>query len=197
MDIVTDRDYLHQRCKEATGDDPVFETAEMLFKKLEEHNALGFAANQFRVRLRILVMRMTVTSNAPMCIVNPVITKVRGSDTREERCLSAVATVRVERPKYVTVSGMNQYFRHVKYKFAGLGAHIVCHEIDHLDGKLITDIVEEARIALVKELKAEREPQEVESTPQELEAEGKPQEIERVKSVLEQRMEKLNRSMGR
>jgi len=197
MDIVTDRDYMHQRCREVNEDDPVLETAEMLFKELEEHNALGLAANQLRVPLRMFVMRMTVTSNAPMCIANPVITKKRGSDTREERCLSAEATVRVERPKNVTVKGVNQYFRPIKYKFTGLGAHIICHEIDHLNGKLITDVAEEARTALMKELKAERELQEVESAPQEPEVESKPQEIERVKSVLEQRMEKLNQNMGK
>jgi len=197
MDIVTDRDYLHVRCREAVEGDPVLETAEMMFKELKEHDALGFAANQFRVNLRMFVMRMTLTSDAPMCIVNPIITKRRGSDTREEKCLSAEVTLRVERPKDVTVKGVNQYFRPIKYKFTGLGAHIVSHEIDHLDGKLITDVVEEAESTPVEELKAERELQEAESVPQKPEAESKPQKIEEVKSVLEQSMEKLNKSMDK
>lgn len=159
MDIVTDRDYMHVRCREADENDPLVETAKSLFAVLKERKAYGLSANQIQVRLRIFVMRMDPYT--PVCIVNPVIVKKKGSDTREEMCLSANATVSIERPKEVVVKGVNEYFKPVRYKLTGLMAHVVCHEVDHLDGKLITDGLEE------------------------------------VKSELQERMERLNKSMGR
>ena len=57
-----------------------------------------------------------------------------------ETCLSLPGKkITVRRPYQVKVKGLNRYLKPVKYQFGGQFARIACHEIDHLDGKLIID----------------------------------------------------------
>lgn len=103
--------------------------------------AAGLSANQLGYNKRIFVMRLDPLP--PICMVNPMITKARGSQIGNERCLSVPGkSVKVKRPYQITVKGLNQYLRPVKYKMRGLNARIVCHEVDHLNGKLIIDYEE-------------------------------------------------------
>lgn len=112
-----------------------------LFKEMKEFKAFGLAANQLGYNLRIFVM--TRPSNDPLppiCIVNPIITREKGTQKREEYCLCLPGVSRViKRPESITIKGRNQYFKPVEYKFTGKQAIIACHEVDHLCGKLIID----------------------------------------------------------
>jgi len=53
-------------------------------------------------------------------------------------------SVYVERPKLIKVKGLNQYLEPVTYSLSGFSARVACHEIDHLDGKLIIDYLGES-----------------------------------------------------
>jgi len=143
--IVTNQHDLRRVTKEVREGEDVSEIVETLFNELKDFNALGLAANQLGYNKRIFVM--TMKPYPPICIINPVITKTRGNQVREEACLSIHETlgkpIMVPRPLQVTVKGFNQYFKPVKYKLSGFQARKACHEIDHLFGKLIIDYKEE------------------------------------------------------
>ena len=140
MKIITDIDQLHQPTKQVSEADPALEAiVSTLFEELNSRDdCAGLAANQFGFKLKVLVMRLE--QYAPICIINPVITKAKSSHLGPETCLSLPGQkVAVKRPQQITVKGVNQYFKFVKYRFHGLLARVACHEIDLLNGILITD----------------------------------------------------------
>lgn len=136
--IVTDKKKLRRPTKIVEESTDIKEEVAALFLSLGE-DADGLAANQLGYNLHIFVMRLD--PQPPICIVNPVIKKVRGSQLGKERCLSLPGVeLVIKRPQHITVKGLNQYYRSVKYKLSGRQARVACHEIDHLKGKLIIDI---------------------------------------------------------
>jgi len=143
MEIVTDKRRLRAKCHEVTDFTEVEQVAKVLFDVLQNYNgpagkAVGLAANQVGYRERMFVMR--IDRVPPICVVNPVLTKQRGSQLGPESCLSLPGVkVLVKRPMSIVMKGVNQYGKLVKYKLSGIQARVACHEIDHLDGKLITD----------------------------------------------------------
>ena len=143
LKIVTDIDYLHQPTKLWDGGD-ITGVVNSLFSILSgetfglRYQAVGLAANQIGISLRIMVLRFDTMST--ICIVNPKIVKRRGQKIGREECLSLPGIVRrIRRPTRVIVEGLNPMGEPVRYKFANLEARIACHEVDHLDGKLIID----------------------------------------------------------
>ena len=106
------------------------------------HDALGIglAATQVGVMHRVLVYR--VDPDAPVAaVVNPVVEWL--SDDREpleEGCLSLPGVlVEVERPIHVRVRAQDERGDEQTIEASGLEAHVLQHEIDHLDGVLILD----------------------------------------------------------
>lgn len=140
--IVTDLKALRKPAREAKAKDGVLKLAGVLFEALAQYRAQraqGVAAQQVGGVLRVFVMKLP--NMAPVCLVNPVISKEKGRQLGPETCLSLPGvTCQVKRPMKVVLKGFNQYFRPVKYRLFGFHARIACHEIDHLDGKLIIDI---------------------------------------------------------
>ncbi|KKL73458.1 hypothetical protein LCGC14_2074720 [marine sediment metagenome] len=109
-----------------------------LFQVMAQRQGLGLSANQIGSKLRVCVLAMAPDS--PICLVNPVLHKVKGSQTAEEGCLSLPGVImRTRRPAEVVVVALNQYLHLVKYRLRNLRAVTLCHELDHLDGKLIID----------------------------------------------------------
>ena len=103
--------------------------------------AVGMAANQIGFLVRMLALRDD--PRTPICLVNPQIVKCRGTQFKEETCLSLPGiSVKVTRPKIVKVRGLNQYMKPVTYTFRSLQARVICHEAEHLDGKLIIDYLD-------------------------------------------------------
>ena len=138
MNIITTVSLLRRPTEWVDGNDDIGEIVASLFAELKERAVLGLSANQLGYKKRIFVM--TMKPYPPVCIVNPLITKQRGSQVGEEGCLSLPGLgVKVKRPHQIVIKGENQYRKHVKYKLSGQQARIACHELDHLVGRLITD----------------------------------------------------------
>jgi peptide deformylase len=77
-------------------------------------------------------------------LINPEITETEGGQCEEEGCLSLPGKNNVTfRPLKVTVRAQNREGKWCLYKGEGLKARAFCHELDHLDGHLFTEIVEE------------------------------------------------------
>ena len=115
---------------------------DQMIDTMHRNNGIGLAANQVGYARRIFVMDISPNKNKPMIFINPVIEKKAIEKlTEEEGCLSCPKKlVKVKRPIYV---GLKYYCKHGKeqYKtFYYLSSRVIQHEIDHLDGKLITDL---------------------------------------------------------
>lgn len=141
--IVTDIDALSRPCLLATVQDDVEQLASSMFDLMTEGHAQGLAANQVGASVRVIVMR--VAGRSPVCIVNPRIVKTKGWQKANEGCLSLPGRlVMVRRPAMVKVTGWNQYWQPVRYRFQGIEARRACHEIDHLNGRLIIDYAQQS-----------------------------------------------------
>lgn len=108
---------------------------------------LGLAAVQLGEPIRLIAVVWNMYSRdfrAPVIIVNPEIIK-RSDKMVESRegCLSigdGSTIFTVKRYKQVKVKGLNLNGKPVAYKERGLPGFALQHEIDHLDGRLISDV---------------------------------------------------------
>ena len=74
-------------------------------------------------------------------LINPKIIAFSGEQDDYEGCLSVPDRQgKVKRPMYVTVRGMNRHGETVEINGSELLARAICHELDHLDGKLYIDV---------------------------------------------------------
>lgn len=100
----------------------------------------GLAAVQVGVLRRVVVIE--VEEGKVIELINPRIVAYSGKQEEQEGCLSLPGkwgTTR--RPKHVTVRALDRSGKEVEYIGSDLLARAFCHELDHLDGRLFTDVV--------------------------------------------------------
>ena len=103
-------------------------------------NGAGLAAVQVGVLRRVVVIE--VEKDELLELINPKITAFSGEQEGQEGCLSIPGKWGVtRRPMYVTVKALNRIGESNEVSGEGLLARALCHELDHLDGKLYTDNV--------------------------------------------------------
>ena len=99
----------------------------------------GLAAPQVGVLKRLVVIDM---GQGLIKLVNPVIIKQEGTQEVTEGCLSLPNVLgKLMRPATITVQAMNENSQKIVLTGTGDLAKCFCHEIDHLDGILFTDLV--------------------------------------------------------
>ena len=104
-------------------------------------NGGGLAAPQVGILKRLVVIDM---GQGLIKLVNPKIIKQDGKQRVIEGCLSIPDIFgKLERPENVTVQALNEFGEEVILTGTGDLAKCFCHEIDHLDGVLFTDLVTE------------------------------------------------------
>lgn len=135
---------LRARAKEVTEfDEKLKILIDDMFETMEHEQGVGLAAPQVGLRKRVIVV--CVDGKNKYAVVNPVITKASGVQCGPEGCLSVPGRHGyVERPKKITVEGLDACGKPVKIKADGFLAVAFMHETDHLDGVLFIDkIVQE------------------------------------------------------
>ena len=101
---------------------------------------VGLAAPQVGILKRIVVIDV---GEGPIVLINPEILETSGEQTGDEGCLSVPGMAgQVTRPNYVKVKALDVNMNEVIYEGEELLARAFCHEIDHLDGKMYTELVE-------------------------------------------------------
>ncbi|MCC3866250.1 peptide deformylase [Terrisporobacter petrolearius] len=104
-------------------------------------NGGGLAAPQIGILKRLVVIDM---GQGLIKLVNPKIIKQEGTQEVIEGCLSIPNKCgKLIRPWKVTVQALNENGEEVIYTGIGDLAKCFCHEIDHLEGILFTDLVTE------------------------------------------------------
>jgi peptide deformylase len=120
---------------------------ERMTRLMDDANGAGLAANQVGVLRRVFVFHPDAEAE-PIAVVNPVITE-RAEETVSdaEGCLSLQGVqVPVERAVTVRLEGRDPDGNELSLELSELGARIVQHEVDHLDGVLVLErTTEEAR----------------------------------------------------
>ncbi|ENK0556443.1 peptide deformylase [Clostridium botulinum] len=104
-------------------------------------NGGGLAAPQVGILKRLVVIDM---GQGLIKLVNPKIINKEGTQEVIEGCLSIPNTWgKLKRPKKVTIQALNEYGKEIILTGTGDLAKCFCHEIDHLEGILFTDLVTE------------------------------------------------------
>lgn len=104
-------------------------------------NGAGLAAPQVGMLKRLVVIDM---GQGLIKLVNPEIIKQEGEQEVIEGCLSIPNVFgKLKRPAKVTVQALNENGEKIILTGTGDLAKCFCHEIDHLEGILFTDLVTE------------------------------------------------------
>ncbi len=99
----------------------------------------GLAAVQVGVLRRIAVIE--VEPGKVYELINPRIVAYAGEQEESEGCLSNPGNYGItKRPKAVTVRATDRHGNEYELNGTDLLARAICHECDHLDGKLFTDV---------------------------------------------------------
>lgn len=135
-------DVLRKKCREVTVfDDKLWVLLDDMYETMQSANGVGLAAPQVGILRRVCVIDV---GEGPIELINPVITSMRGKQRAVEGCLSAPGQWGyVTRPAKVKVTALNRYGKEVKYEGTELLARAFCHEIDHLNGVIFTDLADE------------------------------------------------------
>ena len=120
----------------------------VLVKDMKEtmlaENGIGLSAPQVGINLRVIVIQLMSAGKlvGPVQeMINPVITNY-SEDTNdyEEGCLSIPGVhLPINRPRTIHVKFQTLSGKYKKWYLKGLEARIVQHEVDHLNGVLMSD----------------------------------------------------------
>lgn len=142
---VDDDPILRKNCRPVTEfNDRLFDLLDDMKDTLYKSGGVGLAAPQVGVLRRVVVMDVSEDRSDYIELINPEITEVEGSQTGTEGCLSIPGLYgTVTRPMTVKVKAQNRQGKWCLYKGEGLKARCFCHELDHLEGILYKDKLDE------------------------------------------------------
>lgn len=134
-------DVLRKECKEVkTMNERTRDLIDDMLETMYDADGVGLAAPQVGVLKRIVVIDI---GDGPLILINPKVVETSGSQTGTEGCLSLPGKAgTVTRPNYAKVIALDEDMNEIEVEGTELLARALCHECDHLDGKLYVDIVE-------------------------------------------------------
>ncbi|MBR2717834.1 MAG: peptide deformylase [Clostridia bacterium] len=101
---------------------------------------VGLAAPQVGILRRVVVIDI---GDGLMELINPVIVERGGSQCGREGCLSLPGRQGiVTRPNWVKVQAQDRKGNAFEFEAEGFLARAVCHELDHLDGRVYIDVMD-------------------------------------------------------
>lgn len=131
-----------------------------MLETMYEAPGLGLAAPQVGVGKRLFVYDLDPEGRtAPGVLVNPRIVESEGEWTYEEGCLSIPGlSFEIVRPKVVHLVGVDLDGNEVSVEADELTARLFQHELDHLDGVLMTERMDpDTKKRALKEIRRLRE----------------------------------------
>lgn len=141
--ILTHEDEtLHSVCKPVENfDEKLAQLLDDMHETLDKAQGVGLAAPQIGVRRRIFIMHV---DDEKIEAINPQIIRAKGKQRVLEGCLSCPNQWGyVTRPLKCVLKAQDRNGNWYEKKFSDLASQCTCHENDHLDGHLFTEIVEE------------------------------------------------------
>jgi peptide deformylase len=131
---------LRQRAADVTDiDGRLAKLAEDMLETMYEAPGIGLAAPQVGVQKRFFVYDLGV-GDGPRVLINPEITESSGEWEFAEGCLSVPGMhFDIVRPKEIHVTGLDLDGAEVSFEADELLSRLVQHELDHLDGVLLLE----------------------------------------------------------
>lgn len=115
---------------------------------------LGLAAPQVGIGQRFFVYDF---GDSPGVLVNPVITESSGEWEFEEGCLSIPGLFwTIVRPKEILITGLDLDGNEIAIEADELESRLYQHELDHLDGTLLFDYLDDDQVRDAKRILRER-----------------------------------------
>lgn len=135
---------LRQRAAEVdVVDGAIVRLVEGMIQAMYDAPGLGVAAPQVGVQKRLFVYDLHDGKGA-QTIINPVIKESRGEWTYDEGCLSVPElSWEIVRPREIHLVGYDLEGNEVDIEASDLAARLYQHELDHLDGRLLLELLEE------------------------------------------------------
>ena len=125
------------------------ELAEDMMETMHKFDGVGLAAPQVGILKRIIVIDLG-EEDTQFILINPEIVSMKGEQIVDEGCLSFPNKYgKVRRPKEVVVKALDINGNKVKLEAKDLLAQALCHEIDHLNGEVFVDKVEEGTLEYI------------------------------------------------
>jgi peptide deformylase len=137
LPITTDLSILRKRSIEVEKPNWKF-VAQLAATLLAQKNGVGLSAIQVGVPARIFVLAWPPEGWS--AFIDPVILKSEGECESTEGCLSIPGVIRkIKRFQHVELAFTDNSENRVAQSFDGLLAVAIQHEVDHLNGILLTD----------------------------------------------------------
>ena len=140
--ILTDKDpALHKVCKPVVNfDNKLHKLLDDMAETLEEAQGVGLAAPQIGILRRVVIVD---TGEEILELVNPVMLETDGEQVGPEGCLSVPGKYGlVKRPYYAKVRAQDRFGDWYEVEGEELIGRCFCHELDHLDGIVYTEVME-------------------------------------------------------
>jgi peptide deformylase len=133
---------LRQKAKSVTQfDKKLFQLLDCLAETLYAAKGAGLAAPQIGVLQKVIIMDC---GKGKIELINPEILEMRGEQIGPEGCLSFPGyTGIVKRANYVKISTITRKQEKIIIEGEGLLARCIQHEIDHLNGVLFIDHIQD------------------------------------------------------
>ena len=140
--ILTDKDpALHKVCKPVVNFDwRLHKLLDDMAETLEKANGVGLAAPQVGILRRVVIVD---TGDGILELVNPELVETDGEQEGAEGCLSVPGKYGlVKRPYYAKVRAQDRDGNWFEAEGEELIGRCFCHELDHLDGILYTQVMD-------------------------------------------------------
>ena len=140
--ILTDKEpALHKTCKPVVAfDEKLHKLLDDMHETLEESGGVGLAAPQIGILRRIVLVD---NGEEVLELVNPTLLETDGEQVGPEGCLSVPGKYGlVKRPYYAKVRAQDRFGNWYEADGEELTARCFCHELDHLDGIIYTEVME-------------------------------------------------------
>ena len=154
--ILTDKEpALHKVCKPVTDfDAKLHKLLDDMTETLIESGGVGLAAPQVGILRRVFLVDVGMEENEIVEFINPEIIETDGEQIGPEGCLSVPGKYGlVKRPYYAKVRAQDRDGEWFEAEGEELIGRCFCHENDHLDGIIYTEVME--RLLTEEELCAE------------------------------------------
>ena len=112
-----------------------------MWETMDAEEGVGLAAVQVGILKRLFIVK--TDEEHAYTFINPEILSTEGEQTGSEGCLSVPGKAgNVTRPNKVKIKAWDENMQEFVLEGEELLARAICHENDHLDGKLYLDLVE-------------------------------------------------------
>ena len=153
--ILTDKDpALHKVCRPVTSfDAKLHKLLDDMGETMRDANGVGLAAPQVGILRRVVTVDL---GDEILELVNPSLVETDGEQIGAEGCLSVPGRYGlVKRPYYAKVKAQDRFGDWFEVEGEELIGRCFCHELDHLDGIVYTEVME--RFLTEEELMADDE----------------------------------------